>query len=107
MVRADRAIFLSRQMCAPDDEIAIRVGESVEFVVEHRLAEEDHALGAAGRRHRDEIVEIARCGVADGEVAVARARRLRSEEHTSELQPLMRISYASFCRKNRNGERLE
>src|SRR3546814_9336703 len=25
IVRADRAIFLSRQMCAPDDEIAIRV----------------------------------------------------------------------------------
>src|SRR3546814_4177323 len=26
-------------------------------------------------------------------------RRLRSEEHTSELQPLMRISYAVFCFK--------
>src|SRR3546814_1920655 len=25
------------------------------------------------------------------------ARRLRSEEHTSELQSLMRISYAVFC----------
>src|SRR3546814_3027651 len=27
-------------------------------------------------------------------------RRLRSEEHTSELQSLMRISYAVFCLKN-------
>src|SRR3546814_4804126 len=27
----------------------------------------------------------------------ALARRLRSEEHTSELQSLMRISYAVFC----------
>src|SRR3546814_3500966 len=26
-------------------------------------------------------------------------RRARSEEHTSELQPLMRISYAVFCLK--------
>src|SRR3546814_3074099 len=32
-----------------------------------------------------------------------RARRaLRSEEHTSELQSLMRISYAVFCLKQKN-----
>src|SRR3546814_4090934 len=30
-----------------------------------------------------------------------RARRSRSEEHTSELQSLMRISYAVFCLKNK------
>src|SRR3546814_3022063 len=30
------------------------------------------------------------------------SRRPRSEEHTSELQSLMRISYAVFCLKNRN-----
>src|SRR3546814_4885425 len=29
-------------------------------------------------------------------------RRLRSEEHTSELQSLMRISYAVFCLKNQH-----
>src|SRR3546814_10023714 len=28
--------------------------------------------------------------------------RLRSEEHTSELQSLMRISYAVFCLKKKN-----
>src|SRR3546814_4032662 len=28
-------------------------------------------------------------------------RRLRSEEHTSELQSLMRISYAGFCLKKK------
>src|SRR3546814_6457864 len=28
-------------------------------------------------------------------------RRFRSEEHTSELQSLMRISYAVFCLKNK------
>src|SRR3546814_19856255 len=28
--------------------------------------------------------------------------KLRSEEHTSELQSLMRISYAVFCLKNKN-----
>src|SRR3546814_10249414 len=30
-----------------------------------------------------------------------RDRRLRSEEHTSELQSLMRISYAVFCLKKK------
>src|SRR3546814_4110253 len=30
-----------------------------------------------------------------------RARDLRSEEHTSELQSLMRISYAVFCLKKK------
>src|SRR3546814_3654280 len=32
---------------------------------------------------------------------VAGAVRLRSEEHTSELQSLMRISYAVFCLKKK------
>src|SRR3546814_9917257 len=30
-----------------------------------------------------------------------RPARIRSEEHTSELQSLMRISYAVFCLKNK------
>src|SRR3546814_7052869 len=33
--------------------------------------------------------------------AVAGLRRRRSEEHTSELQSLMRISYAVFCLKKK------
>src|SRR3546814_4054556 len=31
-----------------------------------------------------------------------KGNRLRSEEHTSELQSLMRISYAVFCLKKKN-----
>src|SRR3546814_3751606 len=33
-----------------------------------------------------------------------RLEKLRSEEHTSELQSLMRISYAVFCLKKKNNE---
>src|SRR3546814_4851663 len=33
---------------------------------------------------------------------LAEAHGLRSEEHTSELQSLMRISYAVFCLKKKN-----
>src|SRR3546814_5657616 len=37
------------------------------------------------------------CDISD--VKLAMAKRARSEEHTSELQSLMRISYAVFCLK--------
>src|SRR3546814_9470988 len=39
--------------------------------------------------------------VGDQEVDVDRFAELRSEEHTSELQSLMRISYAVFCLKKK------
>src|SRR3546814_3885735 len=35
-------------------------------------------------------------------VVMAAAMQVRSEEHTSELQSLMRISYAVFCLKKKN-----
>src|SRR3546814_3710137 len=38
----------------------------------------------------------------DGLVVEVAASQLRSEEHTSELQSLMRISYAVFCLKKQN-----
>src|SRR3546814_9268739 len=38
-------------------------------------------------------------GTAYSEVLAALLGKLRSEEHTSELQSLMRISYAVFCLK--------
>src|SRR3546814_3634656 len=37
-----------------------------------------------------------------GTFSPGRTRRRRSEEHTSELQSLMRISYAVFCLKKKN-----
>src|SRR3546814_7152521 len=46
----------------------------------------DH-LGLPGRVHVSAIL--------------SRPNRLRSEEHTSELQSLMRISYAVFCLKKK------
>src|SRR3546814_4428994 len=37
---------------------------------------------------------------------LAVVRRGRSEEHTSELQSLMRISYAVFCLKKKNNKQI-
>src|SRR3546814_1408326 len=39
---------------------------------------------------------------AQGIAAACQHAALRSEEHTSELQPLMRISYAVFCSKKKH-----
>src|SRR3546814_3815704 len=39
--------------------------------------------------------------VVEGANRTPRCNRLRSEEHTSELQSLMRISYAVFCLKKK------
>src|SRR3546814_4857731 len=43
----------------------------------------------------------ARCLLTDGTQPVGRGVGPRSEEHTSELQSLMRISYAVFCLKKK------
>src|SRR3546814_1483679 len=47
---------------------------------------------------------VADIGAGDGYYTVRLAQRVgaRSEEHTSELQSLMRISYAVFCLKKKN-----
>src|SRR3546814_8747722 len=45
-----------------------------------------------GLQKRPGTGSVARC---------VHARQTRSEEHTSELQSLMRISYAVFCLKNK------
>src|SRR3546814_8415108 len=62
-----------------------------------------------GQRHGAEVlVVMATAGDAENahvvvELAghVAQVQRRRSEEHTSELQSLMRISYAVFCLKKK------
>src|SRR3546814_7129555 len=67
-----------------------------------------HAL----RRTRDRKSAHARdCGAFGGADDARRRDRgrclhLRSEEHTSELQSLMRISYAVFCLKKKNTQKM-
>src|SRR3546814_3181498 len=63
-----------------------------------RLSQEsgdDVAVGGAVGGRQDRRGEVAAAGVGP-------AAAERSEEHTSELQSLMRISYAVFCLKKKN-----
>src|SRR3546814_4622466 len=58
-----------------------------------------HALNVQRAHFHVEPVQI-------GDLQFTTGRRARSEEHTSELQSLMRISYAVFClTKNRSDKR--
>src|SRR3546814_9510713 len=60
--------------------------------------------GCAGTRRRAGRDWISRTR-AGRRPPVARASPHRSEEHTSELQSLLRISYAVFCLKKKNIKR--
>src|SRR3546814_5219042 len=69
---------------------------------DHRPAEAGSLLDAVGcrcgcRLHRRDGQPGPHPGPVQGI-----GRRRRSEEHTSELQSLMRISYAVFCLKKKN-----
>src|SRR3546814_4348723 len=55
-----------------------------------------HLLGPGAERQRQHLV-----AEADAEHRFAAVDQPRSEEHTSELQSLMRISYAVFCLKKK------
>src|SRR3546814_1467703 len=78
------------------------------------LVSADSFLGSAVRRFEDAmtLIKAARIGIADLrnslkdvygviEQELKPLLETRSEEHTSELQSLMRISYAVFCLKKK------
>src|SRR3546814_8148249 len=69
------------------------IGGSIYWIVKHRLAARQTILGFADGEDRRTIIRL------DPKLVPVRARR--SEEHTSELQSLMRISYAVFCLKKK------
>src|SRR3546814_4451348 len=62
-----------------------------------RLLEEQVLIATDAQETRDMIRILANLYKSRGEVSPI----LRSEEHTSELQSLMRISYAVFCLKKK------
>src|SRR3546814_2919379 len=62
----------------------------------------DQRVAVVGARPRHAAAPRRMAGTAPGIVAEERRhaeRQVRSEEHTSELQSLMRTSYAVFCLK--------
>src|SRR3546814_8722948 len=104
----------SSDVCSADlAEVALAVDQRI--AVRERLRHQHHRLVAGGVAVRVELADH----VADGARRLLRLGRrtepqlahrvddppLRSEEHTSELQSLMRISYAVFCLKKQKTNR--
>src|SRR3546814_1583169 len=73
--------------------------QALEDVVDEGVHDAHAALGDAGLRVHllEHLVDVGRVGL--GPLLVGLGSR--SEEHTSELQSLMRISYAVFCLKKK------
>src|SRR3546814_8078755 len=64
------------------------------------------AIAAGARRQGVQIVQgrkVLDATITDGRITEVQTDR--SEEHTSELQSLMRISYAVFCLKKKTNKR--
>src|SRR3546814_5592094 len=66
-----------------------------EVLMHHADAGGDGGARRAGGQAPPEGLDAARVG----DIVAEKDRHQRSEEHTSELQSLMRISYAVFCLK--------
>src|SRR3546814_4183677 len=92
---------------------ATRIVEADEFaavehkidvvVLDQRMRGVEHEHAAAHAEMPDHAVDVVRMlGVV---VDLERHVVPRSEEHTSELQSLMRISYAVFCLKKKKNHR--
>src|SRR3546814_9097418 len=83
---ADRAVRLALSRVEQGRDLYARLGS----LDQDRAC---HLVGPVAHHHLPRRGDVARH---------ARARSVRSEEHTSELQSLMRISYAIFCLKKKN-----
>src|SRR3546814_1998129 len=77
------------------------VGDDVLLQEAREIEELGRLLDAARVILAGEIADRSRSELGDERLS---ARRGRSEEHTSELQSLMRISYAVFCLKKKKQE---
>src|SRR3546814_9660495 len=86
----DKAGVLDLDIMRP--RIATRGNDEPSLLAEMGVAAATQALERAGRTAADVDFVIAACS----------NMPRRSEEHTSELQSLMRISYAVFCLNKNN-----
>src|SRR3546814_1854589 len=91
----------SSDVCSSDllSENSLRRMTLPEF---REVAGDVHAMIEFSRRVRNSIVGLQSSGIAYTIPQKLDALTARSEEHTSELQSLMRKSYAVFCLKKKN-----
>src|SRR3546814_6867041 len=101
--------MLFLEACVLDCSLIARIdtkdGSSLcKALVDRRLRQADHARDLLGSFSFEQRVEAGAVFVRQPRptLEVGLIAHERSEEHTSELQSLMRISYAVFCLKKKN-----
>src|SRR3546814_8842605 len=94
-----------------DPEIGAMAGEAIKDIGRLVRRRRDHvdvvgrALIGIVRVEAEAMIDaVAGVDVAAGCASLRAPEKLRSEEHTSELQSLMRISYAVFCLKKKKNK---
>src|SRR3546814_2336958 len=90
--RQQRRRLVERQA---DAEMILLDAEVPKTVLQH----DRHFVGEFGDQMRGDVDPGGLC--LEGDIEMMLAGQARSEEHTSELQSLMRISYAVFCLKKK------
>src|SRR3546814_4523247 len=106
----------SSDVCSSDllfaDSVEAKSGERPIRAVIFSHSHSDHFGGVGGIVTPEQVAKehiriIAPHGFSEEATAenVLAGGAMRSEEHTSELQSLMRISYAVFCLKKKNKEK--
>src|SRR3546814_7705707 len=89
--------FMSRSI---ESWFNVRVDSALEAGLNLGRAALDSQLGDLNARAKEMAGKLSNASDTDMVMAITRLRE-RSEEHTSELQSLMRISYAVFCLKKK------
>src|SRR3546814_1813655 len=104
----DTTLFRSDELYVEDDGL-VRADRRLRGVAVGLLGRQHDLPARAGRHLRQRFAQAHQRDLAElhahraGLLAFGRAEGIdRSEEHTSELQSLMRISYAVFCLKKKN-----
>src|SRR3546814_2570739 len=99
---ADLRLHLARRVAHTGVEIVGRLRVRMRGIGARR--EEEAVVQVVGARNLQPL-RIVREHAHDGREVVGEADVRRSEEHTSELQSLMHISYAVFCSKKKKTRR--
>src|SRR3546814_10309620 len=91
--------IIRKALSSPVRQIAQNAGHDGAVVSGNLLRENDESKGF--NASTDVYENLVAAGVIDPTKVVRTALQDRSEEHTSELQSLMRTSYAVFCLKKK------
>src|SRR3546814_8158679 len=109
-----RDVKLARQQAAKLESMFDNIGEGAQtlaLIIKTDVQGSQEALVSSltklsTEEVRVQVVHAAVGGISESDVNLAIASHaVRSEEHTSELQSLMRISYAVFCLKKKQKQK--